>query len=126
MEGYAGIQRGTETPEKSSPLGHVVSVTGSQVRGLISCQDFESGFQHVQVGNLVRIAVGDTALFGIVRGMHIENPTDPPSNGDQRYLDLELLGQANLYTPHRLIFARGVTTYQRPTRSGSDRANILI
>jgi uncharacterized protein len=120
-----------EPPDKSYLLGHVISVTGSQVRGFISSLDPESGFHHVQVGNLVRIAVGDTALFGVVRGMHIANPTIPPSVRDQHFLDLELLGQANFYSPSRLLFNRGVTTYPRLgdpiySSNGGDLARIYI
>jgi uncharacterized protein len=136
MKGYTNSPLGGELPEfeppdKSSLLGHVIAVTGSQVRGFISSLDSESGFHHVQVGNLVRIAVGDTALFGVVRGMHIENPTIPPSNKDQHFLDLELLGQADSYSPSRLLFNRGVTSYPRLgdpiyTSNGSDLAQIYF
>ncbi|MGH6931446.1 MAG: ATP-binding protein [Dongiaceae bacterium] len=102
-------------------LGHIVSVAGSRAAGVLmhpgSAKGASEAFQHAsQLGAIVKIITPRSLVFGIVNSLSIPKPSNPPSAKDQRYIELELFGEALLGPAtvggfNQLNFQRGVSVF---------------
>jgi len=111
--------------EHALRIGKVVEVSGSTVRGELEAnvgdlyRTYKSRKYAIgQIGSTVKIAVGDSLVFGLVTCLRMEEneSLQGPSNSSMIWLDIELLGQG---TRHGLgdkdfVFERGVIEYPLP------------
>jgi DNA helicase HerA-like ATPase len=101
-------------------LGHVVSVAGSRVAGVLIAPSAKVAGEALQaatqLGAIVKIATPRSFAFGIVNGLSIPHPSTPPSTKDQRQIEIELFGEALLEPAgveddNKLKFTRGVSVF---------------
>ncbi len=102
-------------PAPSIEIGHVTSITGSQVRGvLLHPQDAPQAqalSASVQIGSLVKLATGSSVAFGLISGLSMPRPNYPLSATDLKMVEIELLGEAVGTATGRVRFQRGVSVY---------------
>ncbi len=96
-------------------MGHVVSVSGSRISGLLQVPPagVEAPPVPVQVGSVVKVETPGSTAFGLIASMKIENPSFPPSEHERRFFEMELLGESLIEpdTGEHLPFQRGVSSY---------------
>ena len=99
--------------EGAERLGHVTSVSGARVAGILRNSDAivrKPHAQAVQVGALVKIRTSVSTMFGIVSGLNILNPTWPPDRTEKQIMEIDLFGEA-IDPPNggEAMFERGVS-----------------
>jgi DNA helicase HerA-like ATPase len=90
-------------------IGRVVSLTGSQVIGLINVES-ANGTAPLQIGSLVKMQTREATVFGMVNGLSIPIPDQDSLNDEMRIAEMELVGEV----PYRANgnarrFRRGVS-----------------
>ena len=100
----------------TSPIGRVISVNGSKIKGLlydaVSSNGVAAPASALRLGSIVKITTPASAVFGVVGKMDIDDPS-APAHEATRLFDLELLGEI----PHNTGgvapagFQRGVSVY---------------
>jgi DNA helicase HerA-like ATPase len=98
------------------PVGRVISVNGSLVRGLLITQDaggtpmMPAG---LQIGAIVRVATPRSSVYGVVGALEIDDPAPLASQSRLRGFEIQLLGEA-VHTGTGQLgrgFERGVAHY---------------
>jgi DNA helicase HerA-like ATPase len=95
-------------------VGHVISVKGSKISGILIGKGAESGAapDTVQFGGLVKMKTRVSSVFGMVGGMWIADPSVAPEAA-RKMLDIDMLGEM----VHAEVsgseprFQRGVSVY---------------
>lgn len=97
--------------ESGQKIGHVVSVSGARVSGILHATDGQDTSAAVQIGSVIKIATPKTIVFGIVSSLKISDPMPEIVENERRFLEIELMGEAVLVTngSTRLVFKRGVS-----------------
>ncbi|MDH3579011.1 MAG: ATP-binding protein, partial [Hyphomicrobiales bacterium] len=103
------------TPEETTPIGRIVSVTGSQAVVLLDRETDEAAGQANQRAELCTVMKIDTPssiLLGLVSAMSVPVPSQEDGQPEVRIAELELLGQL-MKDENGAIgeFRRGVSTY---------------
>lgn len=125
----AGIQLQFEAAqgmsEQAQKVGHVVSVSGSKIRGVLAVADhgrangyaLEAG-RALQIGNLVKIPMPKSVAFGLVSKLEIRDPTGPPNGTDCRMVEIDLFGESlrngaadAMEGDDHSAFQRGISVY---------------
>ena len=79
--------------EESERVGHVTSVSGAHVSGILRTGDAivrKPHGQAVQVGALVKIRTSISTMFGVVSKLNILNPSWPPERNEKQIIEVEL------------------------------------
>ena len=100
----------------SIEIGQVISVTGSKVIGIMATgnasRQSDKVLRAAQVGSVVAITTPRALIFGIIGGVHTENPSFPTRGDERRIVEVDLMGEAHKKTSSgQLIFQRGVSAY---------------
>ena len=99
----------------SLEIGHVSSISGSNLRGvLLQAQDAAQArilAASVQIGSLVKLATSSSVAFGLISGLSIPRPGYPLAHTDLKMVEIELLGEAVNGPQGELRFQRGVSIY---------------
>src|SRR5262245_33980602 len=92
------------------PIGHVVSVQGSQATVGLAADD--RGQVRPTVGKFLGIRAGGSLLIGVITKVSIETPALAKEHGCQSTADLDLVGEIKQSaTATTAAFQRGVTEY---------------
>jgi len=95
-------------------IGRVVQVTGFQVVAILDNTPGtlkQSDRAHLQMGQLVKMLMPDTGVFGVVSGLSIPLPSESEDQPDMMIVEVELLGEADLNSGDAgASFRRGVST----------------
>jgi DNA helicase HerA-like ATPase len=95
-------------------LGRAVSVSGSGVTGLlVPATGATTAATALQIGAVVRIPTPGSIVYGMIASMRVDDPSAQRSDGEKRFIEIELLGEELLATddhPGR-SFQRGVSVY---------------
>ncbi|MFN2375423.1 MAG: ATP-binding protein [Candidatus Binatia bacterium] len=116
--------------ERSTKIGHVVSVAGSRVSALLVYADAGAPDERstssmlggdgsgttrsaVQVGAIARIHTGHSTVFGMISSLRTENPSFPPGADEKNFFEMDLLGEAmmDVSSGAEGTFQRGVSVY---------------
>jgi len=90
-------------------IGRVVSLTGSQVIGMINV-DSANGVTPLQIGSLVKMQTREATVFGMVNGLSIPIPDHDGGTDEMRVAEMELVGEVPLLTNgNARRFRRGVS-----------------
>jgi len=95
-------------------IGHVMSVSGSNVTGVIHEKgtNGENLASAAQIGRVLKIGTPNSMVFGIVSGLRITDPTVQGGGGELKIVDIELLGEAVVRDASgAFTFQRGVSIY---------------
>ena len=80
----------------SSPIGRVVAINGSKIKGLLYDAVDSSGAalpaSALRIGSILKITTPESAAFGVVGNISIADPS-APAHEATRLFDLELLGE---------------------------------
>jgi len=96
----------------SQPIGHVVSVRGSQATvGLLSSPLHEWDKVRSTVGKFLGIRTGESLLIGVITNVSIETPAMAKELGCHSTADLDLVGEIKQPAGAPAQFQRGVTEY---------------
>ena len=87
--------------EQARKIGHVISVSGSKLSGVLSPADAaganglgaDAG-RTLQIGNLVKISMPKSVAYGLVSKLEIRDPSGPPNGHDCRIIEIDLFGEA--------------------------------
>src|SRR5262245_43753736 len=82
--------------EESERVGHVTSVSGAHVSGILRTGDAilrKPHGQAVQVGALVKIRTSISTMFGVVSKLNILNPSWPPERNEKQIIEVDLFGE---------------------------------
>ena len=94
------------------PIGHVVSVRGSQARvGLSASPSLDPSKARSTVGKFLGIRAGASLLVGVITNVSIELPALTEERGDHSAADLDLVGEIKQSAAGQAQFQRGVTEY---------------
>jgi len=94
------------------PIGHVVSVRGSQARvGLAASPAAGSSKARSTVGKFLGIRAGESLLIGVITNVSIEAPALTNDHGGHSTADLDLVGEIKRSADGQAQFQRGVTEY---------------
>jgi DNA helicase HerA-like ATPase len=94
------------------PIGHVVSVRGSQATvGLSTPRAPDPSKVRSTVGKFLGIHAGDSLLVGVITNVSIDTPTSTNECGYHSTADLDLVGEIKQPTTAQAQFQRGVTEY---------------
>jgi DNA helicase HerA-like ATPase len=93
------------------PIGHVVSVRGSQATVGLSSLPRDLDKVRSTVGKFLGIRAGDSLLVGVITNVSIETPAMARELGCQSTADLDLVGEIKQSTGGPAQFQRGVTEY---------------
>lgn len=88
----------------SDTIGTVVAVGGATITGLL-----EGPAAAVRIGALVKIAGETAAVYGVINGLKIDDPSVPLAAGDRRMAEIELVGEIPAGPPG--TFRRGVSQH---------------
>ena len=96
----------------SIEIGQVISVTGSKVIGIMATgnasRQSDKVLRAAQVGSVVAITTPRALIFGIIGGVHTENPSFPTRGDERRIVEVDLMGEAHKKTSSgQLIFSAG-------------------
>jgi len=100
----------------TSPIGRVVSVNGSRVRGLLYDAVGSDGavipINNLRIGTILKMSTPSSAVFGVIGNFNIEDPSMPAREAT-RLFDMELLGEIphTSTTGRGASFQRGVSIY---------------
>lgn len=91
--GSAGTPGGSF--DETKMIGQVVSVDGSRAAARIVGSEalLEAGIKSLQIGSLVKMRVGETSVFAMVKGLNILELADSQSDAEIRMMELELVGE---------------------------------
>ena len=97
-------------------VGHVISVSGARVSGILhsggnaSYVDVASA---VQLGAMLKMATPTSQVFGIVCGLRTTDPRPQADASEKKIVDIELLGEAITVRDDGIkpFFQRGVSVY---------------
>lgn len=110
--GSAGIPGGSF--DETKMIGQVVSVDGSRAAARIVGSEalLAAGIKSLQIGSLVKMRVGETSVFAMVKGLNIPELADSQSDAEIRMMELELVGEG-VPGPDGgpVVFRRGVSFY---------------
>ena len=105
-------------PAEPVKVGHVISVSGSTISGILHVGAAPGGSgahelaAMVQLGAMLKIPTPKSVVFGIVSGMRVTDPRPEADESEKKIVDIELLGEAvasdNISC---LDFQRGVSIY---------------
>jgi len=77
-------------------LGHVVAVAGAKAAGVMA-NDSQAPADELanalQIGAMVKIPTRRSIAIGIVNGLGVENPSEPPFTNDVRTIQIDLFGE---------------------------------
>lgn len=93
FDGSAGTPGGSF--DETKMIGQVVSVDGSRAAARIVGSEalLEAGIKSLQIGSLVKMRVGETSVFAMVKGLNILELADSQSDAEIRVMELELVGE---------------------------------
>ncbi|MEE9140794.1 MAG: DUF87 domain-containing protein [Alphaproteobacteria bacterium] len=100
--------------QMSQSVGHVISVSGSDVSGILESSDPGTAPSNViQIGALVRLPTAVSNVFGIINGMRVENASTDRSSAQRKIVDVQLLGEILNNDPDgpEPVFERGVSIH---------------
>ena len=103
--------------DQSRTVGHVVSVSGSRIDGILHAPATDAGAvlpgPPIQIGSVVSIAAPSATVYGIVNSLRISDPSPELANSRQHILKIDLLGEAMDVSNGsvRREFRRGVSQY---------------
>ncbi len=87
--------------EQARRIGHVVSVSGAKLSGVLTPEHDGSGNGHasdagraLQIGNLVKIPMRKSTAYGLVSKLEIRDPSGPPNGHDCRIVEIDLFGES--------------------------------
>ncbi len=99
--------------EESERVGHVTSVSGAHISGILRNNDAivrKPHAQAVQVGSLVKIRTSVSTMFGVVSRLKILNPSWPPERNEKQIVEVDLFGEIlDTADGDDGIFERGVS-----------------
>jgi DNA helicase HerA-like ATPase len=81
--------------DRSIDVGRVVCVSGSEVVILLEPAMYQHGGAGLHKGALVKMAMPNSTVFGIVSGLSIPVPARGDTEGETRLAELELIGEAS-------------------------------
>ena len=94
------------------PIGHVVSVRGSQATvGLSTSPSPDGNKARSTVGKFLGIRAGHSLLIGVITKVSIEAPASAKDHGFHSTADLDLVGEIKQPATAQAQFQRGVTEY---------------
>lgn len=116
------------TPEEELKIGHVVEVSGTNIKVEISDKISELSrtfngrvYPIGQIGSMVKIHYGRKLIFGLVTMLRmrseelIESGIPVSADSDQRVMEVQLLAEGSWNnTNSTLAFKRGIKTYPLP------------
>src|SRR4051812_25318086 len=111
-------------------IGRVVCVSGSQIVAILDDGDGpEEAAGRLQKGAIVKVAMPDSAVFGVVSGLSVPVPSRDRAQPEIRLAELDLLGEVRA-EGERTRFRRGISAYPALgdrvlAASGPDLAAIL-
>jgi DNA helicase HerA-like ATPase len=87
--------------EQARRIGHVISVSGSRLSGVLSPSG-EAGTNGsaaeagrvLQIGNLVKVSMPKSVAYGLVSKLEIRDPSGPPNGHDCRIIEIDLFGES--------------------------------
>jgi DNA helicase HerA-like ATPase len=96
----------------STPIGRIVSVTGSQAVVMLDMETDAPGGKRAELGAILKIDTPSSILLGLVSALSIPVPSQQEGEADIRVAELELIGQL-LKEPDGSMgaFLRGVSGY---------------
>ena len=111
-------------------IGRVVCVSGSQIVAILDDGDGPGeAAGRLQKGAIVKVAMPDSAVFGVVSGLSVPIPSRDRAQPEIRLAELDLLGEVRA-EGERTRFRRGISAYPALgdrvlAASGPDLAAIL-
>ena len=94
------------------PIGHVVSVRGSQATvGFLTSPLDDGNKARPTVGKFLGIRAGESLLIGVITNVSIETPATAKEQGYNSTADLDLVGEIKQSATNSAQFQRGVTEY---------------
>ena len=111
-------------------IGRVVCVSGSQIVAILDDGDGPGeAAGRLQKGAIVKVAMPDSAVFGVVSGLSVPVPSRDRAQPEIRLAELDLLGEVRA-EGERTRFRRGISAYPALgdrvlAASGPDLAAIL-
>jgi DNA helicase HerA-like ATPase len=96
----------------STPIGRIVSVTGSQAVVMLDMETDAPGGKRAELGAILKIDTPSSILLGLVSALSIPVPSQQEGEADIRVAELELIGQL-IKEPDGSMgaFLRGVSGY---------------
>jgi DNA helicase HerA-like ATPase len=87
--------------EEARRIGHVISVSGAKLSGVLSPSG-EAGTngsaadvgRMLQIGNLVKVSMPKSVAYGLVSKLEIRDPSGPPNGHDCRIIEIDLFGES--------------------------------
>jgi DNA helicase HerA-like ATPase len=102
------------TFNEAARIGRVVSVDGSRAAARLETSQAraEAGLDSLQIGSLVKMRLGETTVFAMVKGLDIQEFAGSDDNAEIRIMELELVGEG-IQAPDGgpMVFRRGVSLY---------------
>ncbi|MDH3476003.1 MAG: ATP-binding protein, partial [Rhodospirillales bacterium] len=95
-----------------SKIGRVVNVAGSQIVMLIEQAGGAGAIDaevHLQMGELVKLRTPSHVVFGMVTGLSIPIPSQDPTEGEMKIVEVELVGETGIDGEGG--FRRGVSVF---------------
>src|SRR4051794_26376575 len=90
-------------------IGRVVCVSGSQIVAILDDGDGpEEAAGRLQKGAIVKVAMPDSAVFGVVSGLSVPVPSRDRAQPEIRLAELDLLGELRA-EGERTRFRRGIS-----------------
>ncbi len=87
--------------EEARRIGHVVSVSGAKLSGVLSPSGEAGGNgsaadvgRVLQIGNLVKVSMPKSVAYGLVSKLEIRDPSGPPNGHDCRIIEIDLFGES--------------------------------
>ena len=88
--------------EQARKIGHVVSVSGAKLSGVLSPvtegeangAGAEAG-RALQIGNLVKVSMPKSVAYGLVSKLEIRDPSGTPNGHDCRLIEIDLFGESS-------------------------------
>ncbi len=101
-------------PDTTSPLGRIVSVSGSQ--SVVLLHSVDQSQQDVaapaEMGTLVKIETPGSIVLGLVSALTVPVPSQDPTESEMRIIELEFVGELPRGDGGALLpFRRGISAY---------------
>ena len=108
-------ENGTGARENGTSIGHVASVSGSKVAGVLAEAESPEALarlaEAVQIGALVKMPTPRATVFGIVSALSERDPAASPQGSNGRVMEIDLFGEGRPNGDASLKFQRGVSCY---------------